>query len=867
MLYIFILLVPLIAWAQVQILSNFPLRRNNLEKVITPKNYKEMVEIIKSIDDVKDVYVMEEEDKVIIYVERFPIVRKIRIVGNRAVSQEEILSYLGMYEGMPLKNVELSEPELKDRVERFYMDRGFLDAKIGVTMESDEEGYVYLYIGIDEGPVYFTEGGVYKGSSFESSLLDLQIGLVKGRVFKESLFRESIFLLQDFYVKEGYWDSFVYYEGVEKIKLNRPFYWVLFPRDKAVSQNPLRWLGFLSEGISNLFSHPIGTFKALIGMGNVARPVFQVIEGKKYEVVFQGISFFTERELMEISHLKEKGADPFSLEEAKKNIVDAYHRKGFFDVKVDYKREGENRIVFIVDEGQRYRVLGEDMDGEFYDEERFEEMLKEKLERLFKEGYTLAEGSIDKDISRDEKVVKVRLNIRAGKRQVLKDLIYEGENREIKKIFSKYREKLPTIFDSRLIEALNLDIQRYFLQRGYMEGDFETNVKVEEDEGNIYYTYIYTVKEGPVYRLGETVYYGYDKTTSRELSYMTEKGVSYSEDLNDRTINNMLNSGIFTGVRIDTFVDRDKKVVHRLIQLSEDKRGLLDISLGYNTEEKLSLDLFLGMKNLFGVGLSAGIKYRKTGKRELYDIGLEDRFLFSSRYWFRTDVFKNYEEHKSYSLDSKGVNLQLGYRIGSHTSVGPILSLLHNKVDGQFINVKKYGLFLLREFKDDVFSPNRIHYNSINISVANGDTRYTKLDISTFYMIPIVRDVKLSFKVAGGVVEGGAPIFERFFLGGFKDLRGYSFEEIGQPNGGKYYAFGRMELLFPLKGSLIGVVFGDVGKVGQRMKEVFKGLKGDMGFATGFNTPIGPVRLDLAFPLEHGWHKKYKLYLSVGYYY
>ncbi|MFN3975494.1 MAG: outer membrane protein assembly factor [Aquificaceae bacterium] len=868
MLSLLIILLPIIAFGEVVIISNFPLRKNNIEKVINLENYKEMVEIIRNVEDVKDVYLMEEGNRIIIYVERYPIIRKIDIKGNVAVSKEEILSYLGLYEGMPIRGPEFDELDVQTRIKRLYTDKGFLDAHVGVSMEEDKEsGYVYLYIGIEEGPVYFTEGGVYKGSSYNPSLLDSKIGLVKGRVFKESLFEESIFSLQDFYIKEGYWDSFVYYEGIEKLRLNRPFYYVLAPGDKkTLAKNPLNLLGSLSEGLSNLFSHPIGTLKALIGKGYVARPVFQIIEGRRYKLSFDGASFFTQQDLTDISGLEKKGVDPFSLEEAKNNIIEAYHKKGFFDVEVYYQvKDGE--ISFRIKEGERYRVAGKVFDGEFYNEEKLEQLLKNSIDSLVKEGYSLAEGRINKEVLKEKKEVKVSLDIKPGKRQIIKDFIYKGENLEVKKIFSRHKEKLPAIFNSELVESLNLDIQRYFLKKGFMEGDFEAEVKVEEDDKNTYYTYIYTVKEGPVYKLGETIYYGYEKTSPRELSYMTEKATNYSESLNDKTLHNMLNSGLFTGVYIDTFVDKNKKTVHRLIQLSEDKRGILDFSLGYNTEEKISFEGFLGLKNLFGIGLSSGLKYRKTGKRRLYDITLEDRFIFSSKYWFKADLFKNYEEHKSYNLDSYGFNLQLGYRITGNTSVGPVFSLLSNKVDGQNFHIRKYGIFLIREFKDDLFSPNRIHYDNLSLSFAEGDVKYTKIDLSTFYLIPLKRGFKLSFKVAAGAVSQEAPIFERFFLGGLRDLRGYSFEEIGQPNGGRYYAFGRLELMFPIRDPFVGVVFGEAGSVGDRIRDLSKVIKSDLGGSIGINTPIGPIRLDVAFPFERDWLKKYKVYLSVGYYY
>ncbi|RMG99836.1 MAG: outer membrane protein assembly factor, partial [Aquificota bacterium] len=370
---------------------------------------------------------------------------------------------------------------------------------------------------------------------------------------------------------------------------------------------------------------------------------------------FVGATFFTPKELINISGLKDKGIDPFSLEEAKESIIKAYTRKGFFDVDVSYTMEGR-KVVFMINEGQRYRVVKGNTIVGFYDEDVLEQELSKTIQKLKAQGYTLADGSIYKDIDRAKKLVKVELNIQKGKKQILKAFIYEGNNKKLRKVFEKHNAGLPKIYNSNLVERLNLDIQAYFKKEGFMEGDYNIDVQLEEKEDAIYYTYIYRITEGPRYRLGGTLYYGYDKTTSRELSYMTRSSEYYSSDLDEETLYNFLSSGIFSGVFIDTFADGDKKEVYRLMQLSEDKRGLFDFTFGYNTEDRLSLEAFLGFKNLFGIGLESSLRYRKTGKYELYNLELQDKFLFSRRYWFKYDMFKEREEHKSFNLDVKGLN-------------------------------------------------------------------------------------------------------------------------------------------------------------------------------------------------------------------
>jgi len=410
-------------------------------------------------------------------------------------------------------------------------------------------------------------------------------------------------------------------------------------------------------------------------------------------------------------------------------------------------------------------------------------------------------------------------------------------------------------------------LRNYFLREGYMEGDFQVDVSVEEDEDSVYYYYTYQVLKGPKYRVGKDIYYGYEHTRKRELSYMTIKEEFYSEVDTDRTLNNLIASDVFSGVRIDTFLDKNKKEVYRLIQLFEDKRGMFDLSLGYNTQEGILLDTFLGWKNILGIGLNSGVRYRRTGKRELYDLEFYDNFLFTRKLWMKGALFKNYEKHESYDLTSSGLSLSLGYRITDYTSLGLILSRTSNSTLGQVIDLYKYGVFLLREYKDNPFSPKRIHYNSLSITRAVGDRNYTKLELSTFYLIPVRENLNLSFKVSGGYVGRDAPIFDRFFLGGLRDLRGYGFESVGEPSGGRYYTFGRFELEFPIRATLVGIVFTDVGNVGDKFSETFKNPKRDIGFAMGVKTPIGPTRLDVATPMDKSFLKSVRLYLSVGYYY
>jgi Outer membrane protein/protective antigen OMA87 len=351
------LLLPIAAFSKVVILSNYPLQKNNLESTVNEENYQTIVEILRSLEEVKNVSVEEKDEQITIKVEMYPILKSIKIIGNMAVLRDQILNYLTLYEGAPLK--ETDAKSLEDKLKELYRENGHLEAQAKVNIQIDELGFASIEIEVKEGDVFFIGGGVYKGSSLDPSFLDERLGIVRGRVAKEGELSRKVFDLQDIYLSLGFWDSFAYYEGLQKADMEKPFWRVLLPTDPNIKRRPLRIVGALAEGIKNLFSHPISTLKAILGKGKLAYPVFYVYEGTRYQVFFEGNSFFSPQELLKISGLPQKGIDIFSLEEAKESIVNTYRSKGFFDVEVEYKQEGE-RILFSIREGQRYNAILDD---------------------------------------------------------------------------------------------------------------------------------------------------------------------------------------------------------------------------------------------------------------------------------------------------------------------------------------------------------------------------------------------------------------------------------------------------------------------------------------------------------------------------
>jgi outer membrane protein insertion porin family len=134
---------------------------------------------------------------------------------------------------------------------------------------------------------------------------------------------------------------------------------------------------------------------------------------------------------------------------------------------------------------------------------------------------------------------------------------------------------------------------------------------------------------------------------------------------------------------------------------------------------------------------------------------------------------------------------------------------------------------------------------------------------------------------AGIDAEESVPLPERFYGGGADSLRAFPFNEAGPrdigaslvpggptseptgfPLGGNALFINNIELRFPFLGQNIqGVIFHDMGNVYSTLSDIsfrfhqnndqdFNYMVHDVGFGIRYKTPVGPVRVDLAYSIN-----------------
>ena len=105
--------------------------------------------------------------------------------------------------------------------------------------------------------------------------------------------------------------------------------------------------------------------------------------------------------------------------------------------------------------------------------------------------------------------------------------------------------------------------------------------------------------------------------------------------------------------------------------------------------------------------------------------------------------------------------------------------------------------------------------------------------------------------------DAAVPFFKRYFLGGSTSLRGWGRYEVspltesGQPIGGLTCVETSAEVRVPFGTKLSAVAFVDAGSVGRNPWRLDPGgFRAAVGPGVRYDTPIGPVRLDLGYQLN-----------------
>ncbi|HKG98452.1 MAG TPA: BamA/TamA family outer membrane protein, partial [Pyrinomonadaceae bacterium] len=190
---------------------------------------------------------------------------------------------------------------------------------------------------------------------------------------------------------------------------------------------------------------------------------------------------------------------------------------------------------------------------------------------------------------------------------------------------------------------------------------------------------------------------------------------------------------------------------------------------------------------------------------------------------------------------------------------------------------------LTYDSRDSVFLTRRGQKIDLSVYAAGGplggDVEIYGFDLagSQYFRLPWDTIFLINGEVASVDTWAGGdrvPIFDRLYLGGPNNLRGFRFrrvsprDEEGEPIGGQTLARLTFEYTFPIIERVRGAVFYDTGFVNSGAYDFGTGnLASDVGLGVRLDLPIGPVRLDYGIPLQSPFDngKSGKFHFTIGY--
>jgi translocation and assembly module TamA len=183
---------------------------------------------------------------------------------------------------------------------------------------------------------------------------------------------------------------------------------------------------------------------------------------------------------------------------------------------------------------------------------------------------------------------------------------------------------------------------------------------------------------------------------------------------------------------------------------------------------------------------------------------------------------------------------------------------------------------LNRRHVNDRIAPRRGYVFDLGLRLASealvSDTDIAQVFSRYTWLQPQGENGRFKFRAEAGAMAvrdfNALPPDLRFFAGGDRSIRGFDYHEIGETNaagvviGGKYLAMGSVEYEYYFSEDWGAAVFSDAGDA---FTQDFN-LNASVGVGIRWRSPLGPIRVDFAFPIEHALplESSWRLHVLLG---
>lgn len=534
--------------------------------------------------------------------------------------------------------------------------------------------------------------------------------------------------------------------------------------------------------------------------------------------------------------------NPAMVDEDVSKLLEYFRNFGYHDVKVTRELQWEDtehvRLIFHVYEGQRYHVSGVDIAGN-------QTMNREELLRLV----TLHEDEIYSH--QKVEVDEARLKNRYG---------YDGRD-------SVVRER-----------------------------------QIWDKPGQV--SIVYDIEERPPATVGQIIIVGNEVT--RQNVILRQVGLYPGQILTYPDLrmaeNNLARLNIFEndrekGIRPTVSVldnDPDCLVKDIVINVQETQTGSLMFGVGVNSDAGLTGSIVLNERN-FDIlrpptsfdDLLSGRAFRGAGQEfrieavpgtqlQRYTVSWREPFLFDTPYSLGVSGYYYDRVFNEYTESRLGTRIPVGRQLNRYWSTSISARVenvgVHNVpffAPPEFLAVQGNNFLwslragVTRDDRDSYLRPTEGSLVDLSCEQVMGEFAFPifNLEANKYWTIWQRPDNSgrhvLAARSQVSIEGGNAPVYERFYAGGFRTMRGFEFRGVGPSvngfmTGGSFMWLNSVEYQVPVRANdqLYFVGFVDSGTVEQNVE--IKNYRVAAGVGARIVVPMlgpMPIALDFGFPI------------------
>lgn len=408
---------------------------------------------------------------------------------------------------------------------------------------------------------------------------------------------------------------------------------------------------------------------------------------------------------------------------------------------------------------------------------------------------------------------------------------------------------------------------------------------------------VISAESGPVAPVGEVSVSGtktVDPGFVRDYSRLNE-GRPYSPEDIRRASERLRQLGVFSSVTIkeaDT-LSPDGSIPMN-IEVSEGKHRYFGFGAQVSTTDGLGLSGYWGHRNLFGRAESLRIegsidRIGETQEIDKLDYSAGILFAkpgaFGPASTFTASLKANIQDPDAYRAKILTGAAGATFELSPTDTVSGGGELSWADVDDAFGSnsylTAAIPLEYVRDTRDDKLNATEGYRALINAKPSyeiKGQTFFSSFEASAsgYHALGDEKRFVLAGKIGAGVLVGGdgladIPANRRFYLGGGGSVRGYSYQEISPRNadneetGGRSYVNASLEARIAITDTIGIVPFIDAGTVSASTTPDFSDIRAGAGIGLRYQTPFGPIRLDVAMPLnKYPGGTSYGIYAGIG---